>query len=146
MDKIREAKYTGVKACWSCIQKTRQIRAETDATIACADEIEVKDKKLEQRLFEKGGQCRAQGSGAFFCGSRGQEKAKQINETLARKIQLLEDEIAGAESKMKATIEKLREAADQVEHSERQVLSVEIERDRWEEKYWVSYAVVWYGT
>lgn len=60
---------------------------------------------------------------------------KQTAEVLARKIQLLEDELDKAERDVKQATEKLRQVDVKAEHFERQVTRVEQERDSWEKKY-----------
>ncbi|KAJ7199114.1 actin filament-coating protein tropomyosin [Mycena haematopus] len=132
-------------------EKMTQLRAEADAASARADEVEAKNKKLEQLLMEKEHEltsyniklehldaelAKAEHSIADSKADReAGETTKMTNEGLTRKIQLLEDELDAAEKNVKETVEKLRQVDVKAEHFERQVQRVEQERDMWEKKY-----------
>ncbi|KAK7024887.1 tropomyosin [Favolaschia claudopus] len=132
-------------------EKMTQLRAESDAALARADEAEAKNKKLEQLLLEKEHEIKslsvkldnldselskAENSIADSKADReAGETTKMTNEGLTRKIQLLEDELDAAEKNVKETVEKLRQVDVKAEHFERQVQRVEQERDQWEKKY-----------
>nr|XP_019048003.1 actin lateral binding protein [Kwoniella bestiolae CBS 10118]OCF26933.1 actin lateral binding protein [Kwoniella bestiolae CBS 10118] len=63
------------------------------------------------------------------------ETHKTTGENLARKVQLLEEELDKAEKDLKETTEKLRQVDVKAEHFERQVARAEQERDEWERKH-----------
>lgn len=57
------------------------------------------------------------------------------NESLTKKISLLEDELEQSDSNLKETTEKLRQTDVKAEHFERKVASLEAEVEEWEKKY-----------
>nr|XP_019009775.1 actin lateral binding protein [Kwoniella pini CBS 10737]OCF48556.1 actin lateral binding protein [Kwoniella pini CBS 10737] len=63
------------------------------------------------------------------------ETHKTTGENLARKVQLLEEELDKAEKDLKDTTEKLRLVDVKAEDFERRLQSVQQERDQWEQKY-----------
>ncbi|KAG8220843.1 tropomyosin like-domain-containing protein [Butyriboletus roseoflavus] len=133
------------------VQKMNAIRAEADNAVTRAEVAEVKNKQLEQQLLEKEQNITSlnvqiariekeleateekltQAKSAQEDG----EHSKTTNDSLARKIVLLEEELDAAEKNVKETTEKLRQVDVKAEHFERQVQRAEQERDQWEQKY-----------
>lgn len=86
---------------------------------------------------------------------------KAANESLKRKIELLEEELDAAEKNVKETVEKcvllshrlvmphlcgrLRQVDVKAEHYERQIQRAEQERDQWLKKYEVTATTIWRG-
>lgn len=145
---------------------------EADNNADRADAAEAKVKKLELELMHKdqeiqslqhklgvleGDLEKSEGRlAAAKLESADSTSTKSTAEGMARKIQLLEDELDTAEKNVKETMEKyvysnlhpshiywcharLRQVDVKAEHFERQVSRVEQERDQWEKKYEVCF-------
>jgi tropomyosin len=98
------------------------LRTEADNAITRAEEAEAKNKKLEQMLLERDHDItslnhklsqldadleKAEHSVADSKVARDEgENSRTMNETLTRKIQLLEEELDAAEKNVKETVEK----------------------------------------
>jgi len=132
-------------------EKLNSLRGEADHAIERAEAAEAKNKQYEQQLLEKDQEIVSlqhklsvmdsdldkteQQLSALKKDHAEGEGAKVTNDSLQRKIQLLEEELDAAEKNVKDTVEKLRQVDVKAEHFERQVQRVEQERDQWEKKY-----------
>ncbi|KAI9781948.1 MAG: hypothetical protein M1839_005541 [Geoglossum umbratile] len=58
-----------------------------------------------------------------------------LNETLQRKLQILEEEAEEADKNLRETNDKLRQTDVKAGHYERKVAALEASRDQWETKY-----------
>lgn len=103
-------------------QRLNQLRTEADNAIARAEEAETKNKKLEQELLGK--EQEIQSLNHKLATSEKEleeaeaklkdakhvhdehETSKTTNEGLARKVQLLEEELDVAEKNLKETVER----------------------------------------
>ncbi|KIJ61967.1 hypothetical protein HYDPIDRAFT_30790 [Hydnomerulius pinastri MD-312] len=132
-------------------EKMVQLRGEADAAVTRAETAEAKNKQYEQQLLEKEqiitslnvqiarveGDLQSTEEKLTQAKSAQEdgEHSKTTNDSLARKIVLLEEELDAAEKNVKETTEKLRQVDVKAEHFERQVQRAEQERDQWEQKY-----------
>jgi len=132
-------------------EKMNSLRAEADSAVHRAETAESKIKQIEQQLLEKeqtitslnvqisrlDGEVQATEEKLIQAKSAQEdgEHSKTTNDSLARKIVLLEEELDAAEKNVKETTEKLRQVDVKAEHFERQVQRAEQERDQWEHKY-----------
>jgi tropomyosin len=132
-------------------EKMNALRAEADAAVTRAETAEAQNKKWEQQLLEKEQfitslnvqiarldtelQATEDKLAQAKTAQEDGEHSKTTNDSLARKIVLLEEELDAAEKNVKETTEKLRQVDVKAEHFERQVQRAEQERDQWEEKY-----------
>jgi len=127
------------------------LRLEADKATLRAEDIEAKYKILEQLLLEKDHLInslthkldlaiqqleKAEAElEKYKKASLEGEQSKTTSEGLARKVQLLEEELDAAEKNVKETVEKLRQVDVKAEHFERQLQRAEQERDAWEKKF-----------
>jgi len=127
------------------------LRAEADSAVTRAETAETKIKQIEHQLLEKDqtitslnvqiarleGEVQSTEEKLILAKSAQEdgEHSKTTNDSLARKIVLLEEELDAAEKNVKETTEKLRQVDVKAEHFERQVQRAEQERDQWEQKY-----------
>jgi tropomyosin len=174
MDKIKEV-YSelspvllGLQSLPPPSQKLAALRTEADVAIDRAEAAEAKNKKYEQELLQKDQEITSLNHRLTLLDSElGDSEAKAVkykadldeaergkatNESLTRKIELLEEELDAAEKNVKETVEKcvpfsvpvlvvphlgrrLRQVDVKAEHYERQLQRVEQERDEWTKKY-----------
>ncbi|KAG8745648.1 hypothetical protein FRC10_007345 [Ceratobasidium sp. 414] len=132
-------------------ERMANLRAEADAATERAEQAEAKVKKLEQELLTKEQENTSLGHQKAFLEAENEKLDQKLKEAkdagdagassrataedLARKVQLLEDELDAAEKNVKETVEKLRQVDVKAEHFERQVQKLEQERDAMEKKY-----------
>ncbi|KAK0489105.1 tropomyosin [Armillaria novae-zelandiae] len=132
-------------------EKMNNLRIEADNAVTRAEEAEAKNKKYEQALLEKDQEItslqhklalldadleKAEGKvQEYKLAQEEGEHSKSTNDSLQRKVQLLEEELDVAEKNVKDTVEKLRQVDVKAEHFERQVSRVEQERDMWEKRW-----------
>ncbi|KAK4086851.1 hypothetical protein PCL_05147 [Purpureocillium lilacinum] len=132
-------------------EKMNSLRLENDEANAKIEELQAKNKVLEQEglaneqeiksLQHKNGilegeveKLEAQIKDFKKAADEGQQHGTQ-NETLQRRLQLLEDEAEEADKTLRETNEKLRQTDVKAGHFERKVQACEAERDQWEAKY-----------
>jgi len=103
-------------------QKMNSLRLEADKAIERAEEAESKVKKYEQQILEKEQEIASLNHrlglldsehaqtedklNSLKQGSLDIEQTKTMNETLTRKVNLLEEELDSAEKNLKETVEK----------------------------------------
>jgi len=153
-------------------QRLASLRAEADQAVERAELAEGKCKKLEQEILSKDQDIQSLTHRLTNAedqldkaetnlkdaksASADHESSKTTNESLQRKILLLEEELDGAEKNLKETVERCVNAADccrpladphathpprlrqmdlKAEHYERQVQTLERDRDHWEKKH-----------
>lgn len=127
------------------------LRLEADEAIAKVEELQTKVKTLEQENLAKEQDITSlQHKNGLLEGEvekletaikdfkkvadEGQEHGTQ-NETLQRRLQLLEEEAEEADKTLREANEKLRQTDVKAGHFERKVQALENERDQWEQKY-----------
>jgi len=124
MDKIKEVEplLSPLFSTHSFFQKLAALRAEADTAVERAEAAESKNKQLEQQLLGKDQEITSLNHRLTVTDSSLQdseeklahtklaldeaETSKATNETLTRKIALLEDELDTAEKNLKDTVEK----------------------------------------
>ncbi|KAI0285952.1 tropomyosin [Russula aff. rugulosa BPL654] len=132
-------------------EKLAALRAEADASVERAEAAEAKNKELEQALLGKDQEIISLNhrlnvtDGSLHDSEETLAKTKSAleeaehgkatNDSLNRKVELLEDELDTAEKNLKETVDKLRQVDIKAEHFERQVQRVEQERDDWIRRY-----------
>jgi len=132
-------------------ERLNALRIEADEAGAKVEELQKSVKVLEQEnlqkeheitsLTHKNNQLEAdveklegQIKDAKVLGDEGTQHATQ-NETLQRRLQLLEEEAEEADKNLRETNDKLRQTDVKAGHFERKVQALEAERDNWETKY-----------
>lgn len=124
MEKIREVNSSPLRPALthSFAQKLSSLRAEADTAVTRAEEAEAKNKLAEQQLLEKeqsitslnvqiarlDNELQATEEKLALAKSAQEdgEHSKTTNDSLARKIVLLEEELDAAEKNVKETTEK----------------------------------------
>ncbi|KAL8832459.1 MAG: hypothetical protein Q9170_004870 [Blastenia crenularia] len=129
----------------------QQLRNEADASAARVDELTAKVKTLEQENLAKEQEITSlthknqtmETELEDLHGRHGDLK-KEIdlngrnstqNESLQRRLQILEEEAEEADKNLRETNDKLRQTDVKAGHYERKVQALESARDQWEEKY-----------
>ncbi|KAL7009829.1 tropomyosin-2 [Cystobasidiomycetes sp. EMM_F5] len=127
------------------------LRVEADTNATRAEEAEAKVKKLDHDILTKDQEIQslqhklsvAEADLEKLESSLKEHKSakeeagqhRDTNESLTRKISLLEEELDTAEKNLRETTDKLRQVDVKAEHFERQVTRAEQERDQWEHKF-----------
>jgi tropomyosin len=124
MDKIKEVQpfLSPLFSTDSFSKKLAALRAEADTAVERAEAAEDKNKKLEQLLLERDQDITSlnhklevlanslDGSEEKLAATKSAleeaERGKATNDSLTRKIELLEDELDTAEKNLKETVEK----------------------------------------
>ncbi|KKY14974.1 putative tropomyosin [Phaeomoniella chlamydospora] len=132
-------------------KKMNALRIEADENQAKVEELQAKIKTLEQENLQKeqditslthrNGLLEAEveklESGIKEAKAEAGSSSHHAtqNETLQRRLQLLEDEAEEADKTLRETNEKLRQTDVKAGHYERKVQALESARDQWESKY-----------
>ncbi|OAL18548.1 hypothetical protein AYO22_10525 [Fonsecaea multimorphosa] len=132
-------------------QKMNSLRIEADENAAKAEELKQKVKTLEQDNLQKEQEITSLNHRNQLLEAEvekletGLKEAKALagesaqhstaNESLQRKLQVLEEEAEQADKTLRETNEKLRQTDVKAGHFERKVQALEQARDEWENKY-----------
>jgi len=132
-------------------EKLNQLRMENDAAQAKQEEFAAKIKTLEQENLVKEQEITSLTHKNTLLEADVEKLEKSLhdaksmvedgaahgsaNETLQRKVQLLEEEAETTEKQLRETNEKLRLTDVKAEHYERKVTSLEQAAESWEKKY-----------
>ncbi|TAQ84541.1 hypothetical protein B7494_g7138 [Chlorociboria aeruginascens] len=132
-------------------EKMNSLRIEADESAAKVEELQKQLKVLEQdnlqkeqeitSLTHKNGlleseveKLEAGIKDAKAVAAQGTDHSTQ-NETLTRRLQLLEEEAEEADKNLRETNDKLRQTDVKAGHFERKVQALELDRDQWETKF-----------
>jgi len=131
-------------------ERLTKLRLEADAALEKAEKAEREKKDLEQQVLVKDQEIKSlthrlataeqslDTSETHLNEAKrfreDHETSKATNDGLLRKIQLLEDELDSAEKNLKETVERLRQMDVKAEHFERQVHSMEKDKENLEKK------------
>jgi len=137
MDKLRE--------------KINALKLEADSAHEKHEQSEVQVKKLQDEILQKDQEIASlthknsvlESEVAALEGRLDEAKVQadqgaqhgSHNESLTKKISLIETELEESDRNLRETTEKLRQTDVKAEHFEKKVTSVEKERDEWEVKY-----------
>lgn len=132
-------------------QKLNSLKLETEAAQSKADEYSDRVKQLEQDVMQRDQEIASLTHKNTLLETEVEELETHLkdakgaaeegaatgsqNESLVKKISLLEDELEASDRNLRETTEKLRQTDVKAEHLERRVTSVEAERDEWEKKF-----------
>ncbi|RMY09023.1 hypothetical protein D0867_08844, partial [Hortaea werneckii] len=133
------------------IQRMNALRIEADESVAKVDELAAKVKTLEQENLSKEQEITSlqhknqmleseveKLEGMHKDAKAAADESAQHgtqNESLTRRLQLLEEEAEENDKVLRETNEKLRQTDVKAGHYERKVQALENDRDQWEKKY-----------